>query len=53
MDTRILIVDDEDVIRGVIHEVLSDDGYDVFEASTDKLAAEAVSRSCRRRASSR
>ncbi len=40
MSLRILVVDDEDVVRGVICQVLSDDGYEVVEATNGEQALE-------------
>ena len=31
---RVLVIEDDDAIRALIHEVLADDGYDVHEART-------------------
>jgi len=39
-DARILVVDDEDTIRSVIAEVLTDDGHDVTEAASAEEALE-------------
>ena len=41
MGDRILVVDDEDTIRMVLTEVLTDDGYDVTEAANGEQALEA------------
>ncbi len=38
MSKRVLVVDDEDTIRGVIEQVLTDDGYEVVEASSAEEA---------------
>ncbi len=38
MRKRVLVVDDEDTIRGVIEQVLTDDGYEVIEASSGEEA---------------
>jgi CheY-like chemotaxis protein len=38
MSARVLVVDDEDMLRGVIRSVLEDDGYEVFEAPDGKPA---------------
>ncbi len=38
MSKRVLVVDDEDTIRGVIEQVLTDDGYEVIEASSGEEA---------------
>ena len=40
---RILVVEDDEAIRGLVSEVLRDDGYDVSEASNGIEALEAVS----------
>ena len=40
MRTPVLIVDDEDTLRGVIAQVLEEDGYDVTEASSGEKALE-------------
>ena len=37
---HILVADDDDSVRGVIAEVLADDGYSVIEASDGKAALE-------------
>jgi DNA-binding response OmpR family regulator len=38
MDARILLVDDDDVLRGLLRTLLSSHGYSVAEASTCNLA---------------
>jgi len=40
METRILVVDDEDTIRGVIEQVLTDEGFQVVTASCGEEALE-------------
>jgi diguanylate cyclase (GGDEF)-like protein len=40
MAARVLVVDDEDTIRGILVQVLADEGYDVVEAASGEQALE-------------
>ena len=43
MKTRILVVDDESMIRNMLRQVLESDGYEVYEAP-DGMAAQSIYR---------
>ena len=43
-DARILVVDDEEMLRKVIHKILTKEGYDVHLASSGTEALEILSR---------
>lgn len=43
---RILLVEDDDALRGLLHSALTAGGYDVDEASTGDEALAAIERRC-------
>jgi CheY-like chemotaxis protein len=46
MTPRILVVEDDPAIRGLVTDLLRDDGYDVIEATNGIEALESVARRC-------
>ena len=44
---RVLIVDDEPIVRGMLSEVLADAGFDVVGQASDGAEGVALARSCR------
>ena len=48
MTQRVLVVDDEEPIRGVVAGRLQDEGYDVLEATNGAAALELATTTARR-----